>query len=182
MITVAFAGPMGSGKSVVSERVAQVLGWPRVSFGNYVKSVAVSLGYDDSRETLQELGSRLIIEKGWEQFCTEVIAQNQSQMGEGLIIDGIRHSEAINTIRKIMAPSKVYLAHLTLNQRDRENRLLSRDFVNKESLLKFEEHSTEEQVKTLLPHLADVILSNSNTLNDVVEEAVAWIRHQISSS
>ena len=43
---VTFSGGIGSGKSRVSKLVAELMGWPRVSCGDYVRSVALSRGLD----------------------------------------------------------------------------------------------------------------------------------------
>ena len=39
-VVLAFAGGIASGKSTLSSGVSRALGWPRVSFGDYVRRVA----------------------------------------------------------------------------------------------------------------------------------------------
>ena len=45
-LVLAFAGRIASGKSTFSMGLAQVLGWPRVSFGDYVRQVARHSGLE----------------------------------------------------------------------------------------------------------------------------------------
>lgn len=77
---VGFAGKMGSGKTTISSLTAQTLGWARVGFGDYVRSVARQRGLDASRGTLQALGESLLAD-GSEGFCRDVLAQTDWRLG-----------------------------------------------------------------------------------------------------
>jgi len=58
---VAFAGAIGSGKTALSKRVAELLHWPRVSFGDYIRKIAEKNGQDPKdRGVLQKLGQALV--------------------------------------------------------------------------------------------------------------------------
>jgi dephospho-CoA kinase len=76
-IVVGFAGSIASGKSTLSIEVASSLEWQRVSFGDYVRTVAQSQGLGDSREMLQAVGASLI-NQGMEQFCKAVLYSARS--------------------------------------------------------------------------------------------------------
>ncbi len=79
---------LGSGKSTFSEELANGLGWPRASFGDFLRNVAKSRDLEESREVLQELGESFI-ERGPNEFCRAVVAPDKWNSGEPLIIGGI---------------------------------------------------------------------------------------------
>src|SRR5712671_6344240 len=95
-VVIAFSGPIGAGKSTISQRVAELLRWPRVSFGEYVQTVAKDSGQDpDDRSVLQRLGQALVV-SDVDGFVEGVLSQQQwrGEGGEGnLVVDGLRHAE-----------------------------------------------------------------------------------------
>jgi dephospho-CoA kinase len=127
-LVLAFSGSIGSGKSTLSLSVAKALNWPYVSFGNHVRTVALLRGLGESREVLQEVGESLI-QEGWEQFCKSVLAQTTWEPGEPLVVDGIRHVEAVETLQLLIVPSELLLIHITLNEPTRKARLYKRDVL-----------------------------------------------------
>lgn len=140
---LAFAGAIGSGKSTVSAAVASELGWPRASFGDYVRAEARRRGLDaSSRDVLQALGETLISE-GWDTFCAGVLRQADWRPGTPLVIDGIRHIEAIDTLAKLTAPSSIRLVYLEASEEERRRRLYARGLGNDAERLRLEAYSTE---------------------------------------
>ena len=179
-ITVAFAGPIGSGKSTISHLVANKLRWKRVSFGDYVRAVARDRKLDESRRVMQDLGSNLINE-GWDHFCKAVLEQVQFKKGECLVVDGIRHIEALNTIRDLVHPSNVFLIYIQLKPSQRQKRLKVKGFANKNEMKQIEEHPTEKQVQTTLPMVADLLVDGSKPEVQIVNTIVEWIESKVSS-
>jgi dephospho-CoA kinase len=122
-VVIALAGQMGVGKSSISRELSSILRWPRVSFGDYVRQVAETRGLGTSREVLQELGSRLI-DEGWEPFVRGVIGIHPED--GGLIVDGIRHKAALDTLRAVVSPRLVWGVYLRLTDAARRQRLTQR--------------------------------------------------------
>jgi cytidylate kinase len=58
-VAVAFAGRLGAGKSSLSTVLAANMKWKRVSFGDFVRSVAAARGIEPSRQVLQDIGAEL---------------------------------------------------------------------------------------------------------------------------
>jgi hypothetical protein len=114
-MVLVFAGRLASGKSTLSAGVAGALGWPYVSFGEYVRQVARSRGLDWSRHVLQELGAALI-GQDCEGFCRAVLGQTDWDPGQPLVIDGLRHVEAVDVLRQLVAPSTLLLIFITVNE------------------------------------------------------------------
>lgn len=176
-VVVAFSGRIGSGKSTVSSEVARRLGWRRASFGDYLRTLAKSSGLDESREVLQDLGASLI-EKGVEDFCRAVLTHYGWNAGEPLIIDGVRHAQVVESLRKLVAPLELRLVFLDVEDSKRIERLKHQDERMPENLSRVEEDTTEDQVKDLLPDLADLRLSNNLPDTEMlVSTLVNWIHH-----
>jgi len=131
-IVLAFAGRIASGKSTLSMNVARALSWPYVSFGNYVRQVAWSKGLVCSRQVLQNIGATLI-DQGWDRFCRAVLSQVDWDPGQPLVIDGIRHVEAIDMLRQLVAPSKLLLVFVAVSELERKGRLRQRGLTKDES-------------------------------------------------
>ena len=178
-LVLAFSGSIGSGKSTLSLRVAEALNWPYVSFGNYVRAVALLRGLGESREVLQEVGESLI-QEGWEQFCKSVLAQATWEPGEPLVVDGIRHVEAVEMLRLLIAPSELLLIYITLNETTRKARLYKRNSADYAQMQSIEEHSTEVQVKRQLPQMANLIVSGERSIDDLIHEILISIQIYIA--
>ena len=170
-MVLTFAGPIGSGKSTLSRNIARDLGWAYASFGDYVRQIALQNDRGNSREVLQDTGASIVKELGWDPFCSSVLAQATWETGKPLVVDGIRHVEALQALNKITAPSKVSLVFIDVDESDIEARASRKPLHEDRS-----HHSTEEQVYSILPGLADLRVDGSNTVEDLVREIVTWVR------
>ena len=171
---VCFSGGVGSGKSTVSQHVAASLGWPLASFGDYVRRVAAKKGCDVSRSHLQAVGQSLI-DKGWRQFCQTVLDEAEWQPGSPILVDGIRHMEAIETIKAIAAPSHMFLVFVSTQSDTRFSRLAKRDRMDSPAIEEADRHPTEAQVRDRLPHLADMVVDGEHP-EKAAERTISWIR------
>jgi dephospho-CoA kinase len=174
-IVIAFAGPIGSGKSTLSGLVSNTLGWPSASFGTYVRKSAEVYGFDKTRKGLQLTGN-FLISRGWKVFCEEVLADANWKPGSNLVVEGIRHLEALETLRDIVTPANIYLIYVSLDEAERKTRLKARNHDNRLNLEELELHPTEEQVKTILFNQADLVVENNRPRGKVASEIIAWIR------
>ena len=178
-LVLAFAGRIASGKSTLSTGVARALGWPRVSFGDSVRQVARRRGLEESRAVLQEVGATLIAQ-GWEAFCHAVLGQVAWAPGQPLIVDGIRHAEALEVLRQLVAPSELRLVFIAVNEPTRATRLRQREIPDRETVQRVEEHSTEAQVGTVLPGMADFLVDGARPLEGLLQEIVRWVQQHTS--
>jgi cytidylate kinase len=172
---VTFGGGMLSGKSSISSAVAEALGWPRVGFGDYVRSVARAGGLADTREALQEVGVSLISE-GWEKFCRAVLSQARWSPGESLVVDGVRHREALDTLASIVTPSRLVVVHVALGRPEQEQRLKGSGVVDSERRRRILAHSTEVQAHAVLPRLADFTVDGGQAVKQETARVVEWLR------
>lgn len=174
-IVLGFAGSIASGKSTLSIDVALSLGWQRVSFGDYVRTVAQRQELGESREVLQAVGESLV-KKGIEQFCRAVLAQVDWEPGQPLVIDGIRHGETVSILRWLVAPSELLLVFVAVNESTRKTRLAERGLTDYELRQQFEKHSTEAQVRTVLRGMADFTVDSTRKIEELVKEIVTWVQ------
>ncbi|MFP5274121.1 AAA family ATPase [Coleofasciculus sp.] len=174
-LVLGFSGKIASGKSILSTEVASCLGWQRVSFGDYVRSVAQRQGLGESREALQAVGVSLV-DQGMEQFCRSVLSQVNWKPGQPLVVDGIRHAGIVPILRQIVAPLKLSLIFIAVNESTRNARLMDRGLTNWEQQQQIETHSTEAQVQTVLPAIADLTVDGNRTIEELVVEIVRWIQ------
>ena len=181
-IVLAFSGGIASGKSTLAAAVAQSLGWPCVSFGAYVRKQAECRGLENSRETLQEIGSSLI-QKGWRGFCQNVLAQANWESGQPLVVDGIRHVEAVDELRRLVKPAQLRLIFIDLPESTRRERLYQRDLAGHKTFDRIDSHPMEVETKSTLPGLADLVLDGSQPVAHIVLEIEGWIKKwEVSSA
>jgi adenylate kinase family enzyme len=173
-IVLAFSGGIASGKSEASSAVAQALGCPRVSFGNYVRTITRLRGLEDSREYWQAVGESLIKED-LRQFCAAVLAQAPWEPGRPLVIDGVRHAEVAEALKTMVSPSGLRLVYIETEDASREKRLRHRSPEEK-SLAELDRHSTEVQVKNTLRDLADLVVDGTKPGEELVREITEWTR------
>jgi adenylate kinase family enzyme len=176
-VVLGFAGSIASGKSTLSIEVALSLKWQRVSFGDYVRTVAQHQGLGESREVLQTVGASLV-NRGIEQFCSSVLAQVNWKPGQPLVVDGIRHAEVVSTLHRLVTPSKLLLVFLAVNESIREARLIEKGLTYCEDLQQIETHSTEVQVQTVLSKMADLTVDSTRKIEELVKEIVTWVQQK----
>lgn len=177
---VAFSGKIGSGKSEVSSQLATRLGWRRASFGDYLRSLARNQGFPESREILQTLGESLVA-KDIRQFCKDVLTDANWAPGQGLVVDGIRHTEAVAILREIVMPLPFLLILIELPDPLRQDRLLKKG-LEVESLRRLELHSTESQINSVLPRVADLRIDGTRKPDELIEEIVEYLRLRAHSA
>jgi dephospho-CoA kinase len=90
-LVVCFSRRIGSGKSSVTQTLANALRWPRASFGDYVRARVADRGGDpSSRKELQNLG-QMLVETDPSGFAAAVLQARGYKRGADLLVDGIRH-------------------------------------------------------------------------------------------
>lgn len=172
-VIVGIIGKIRSGKSSLSSGLSENLNWPYVSFGDEVRSITRQRGLDPSREILQEIGEELVA-KSAREFCEAVIAQAEWHPGQSLVVDGIRHLKIVEILRDLVRPSVLRLVYVKTADDVREGRLAD-EITDRQELDRIEHHSTEVQVGTILPTLADLVVDGAMPLNSLIREIVTWI-------
>lgn len=172
-----FSGPIASGKSALSNKLAQTFHWSRVSFGDYVRSVADARKIPKTREVLQAIGTELVT-RDVERFCNAVLQQASWQHGQPLVIDGIRHIEVLKTLQKLVNPMKLYLVFITIDEVIQANRLIERGPNELLALQALELDVTEQQVGTYLKDIADFVVNGSRSVEEAAQDITDWLQSQ----
>jgi cytidylate kinase len=175
-VVVGFSGRQASGKTMLSREIASRLDWPRVSFGDYVRSVAGKRGISEEAGNLQDLGADLIHELGWEKLCRQVLAQVDWSPERSLVIDGIRHTEALTTLTQLVSPTDLVHVHIKVSDLERQARLTAREEAGSQhAAQRSEDHSTEIQALTLLPRGANLVINGDQPFEENVRQVLDWI-------
>lgn len=127
-----------------------------------------------SREVLQELGSELI-KLGWPRFCEAVLTDAEWTRGHGLVVDGIRHVEAQEALRGIVAPLPVYLVYISVDEETRRVRLQGRKDGEERTIHAADLHETEQQVNGTLAQAADLRIDGRLAPDAAVDEIDKWL-------
>ncbi|WP_146657860.1 ATP-binding protein [Enhygromyxa salina] len=171
---VAVSGGIGAGKTEVSRRIADRTGCPRVSFGDFVRAEASKRGADESRAALQALGEQLIADLGMERFCNAVL-HSATWDREGIVIDGLRHLQAVEATRRALAPCPLILVFLDADADTRWRRAHDRARPGDAAA---EEHSTEVEVPALST-VADLSLDARIPIDELVSAIVADLKDRV---
>lgn len=171
-VVVAFSGAIKSGKSSLARAVAITLSCPCVSFGDQVRSEVRARGLAESREILQQVGESLVSQHLTE-FCEDTLAQARSWAPpQPLVIEGIRHAEALSELRMLVNPVRLFHVHIMLGQPTRSARAAKSGGTLSN---RWDAHSTERQVHTDLPRIADLVVDGELATNVQVDRIVAWL-------
>jgi dephospho-CoA kinase len=170
MTVVAFGGRIASGKSALATAVADRLDMPCVSFGDAVRAEAARLGLPTDRATLQELGDELIA-TGWDAFV-ETVARQASWNGmEPLVVDGVRHLEAVRALERRSAPRPVVVVFIEAASNQRAQRLARRG-VSDQDIAAADSHPNEADLPAVRDR-ADIVIDNGAELHDALEATLA---------
>ncbi|HXQ74654.1 MAG TPA: AAA family ATPase [Pyrinomonadaceae bacterium] len=158
-LIVAFSGPIGAGKSTISQKVAELLHWPRVSFGEYVQSVADKNNLDrNDRTVLQRLGQALVL-SDVDEFVRAVLSQKQwrNERDEGdLVIDGLRHAEVRHALVQQTRPNVLKHVFVTVDEDTRQERVRMEDHIEPRMLMRYDQDITEAQIPRIMREYKDV--------------------------
>jgi len=172
---IGVAGRVGSGKSSLSTLLSEQSGWLVVRFGDFLRGVAERRGLPTDRRTLQELGTEYI-GRGWSEFCKEVLESAGWRRGMSVIVDGIRHSEAVRALNELLYPTRLFLVLLSADEVVIQARLRLRDGEGTD-LRRIEAHPSDDQVAERLQDLTDLVLDATLPLPSLADRV--WRTHGV---
>jgi dephospho-CoA kinase len=163
----ASAGPIATGKSTLAQALADRWSCPRASFGALVVHEAMARAAPTDRDALQALGSTLIDELGWPEFCRRTMALAGADWSTApLVIDGVRHRAALETLVANHAARSVLLVYVTCDPVTRQQRQIDRG-ASVEDVRRWAQDPTERELKAL-KRLADTIVGGDQPTSEAV--------------
>jgi dephospho-CoA kinase len=166
---VCLAGGIASGKSTLAQAwqghyPASVV----LSFGTVVRQRAAARGRPLTREALQQTGLELIAE-GWGAFVEELCRTAPAGHQDLIIVDGIRHPEAVEALRERFVQEPVLTVFLHLPSAATRARLEQRG-EDPGSL----SHEVESSV-AVVQRMADLVLDASRPIHELAAAVVRLI-------
>ena len=173
-LLLCFSGQIGSGKSSVSTAVADALGWRRTGFGDYLRGEIARRGGDpEDRKALQDLGQGRV-DADAAAFCRDVLTTGGFRPGDDFVIDGIRHVNIFEILRKVAAPSDAKLLFLGAGEMTRSARVQTR--ADAADFTRASTHRVEAELREALPDRADAIIDADQPIDSVVASCLGMMR------
>ena len=172
-LLVCLSGQIGSGKSSVSRAVAQELGCKRIGFGDFLRAELERVGGDStSRPQLQELGQQRVATDPTG-FCRAALAAGGFTTGADFVLDGVRHTEILQILGRLAAPSTVRLVYLDATELQRSQRVAIRD--NDADFPRTQTHQVEAESGDALRKQADLVVDADRPRVAVVADCLTAI-------
>ena len=168
---ICIGGGIASGKTTLAQALAEHL--PNVavrSFGNVVRHRARSQGKSLDRVSLQAIGLELIA-VGWESFV-DALLEDAPRGISLLIVEGIRHREAVEELQRRYAHDQFLIVYLRINPAEQNARLKQRG----ESLTR-RTHTVEASLAEV-EALAELVMDGSQPLAETVKAILAVLSSQ----
>jgi len=163
----AISGAIASGKSELARELTKTWNCPRASFGAFVMTEATRRTLPTDRDTLQQVGPELIEQLGWEEFCARTLRlAGASWESDSVVVDGIRHLEAIDTLRAGFRPVPIPLVYVACDSSTRLARQLARGATRAE--VERWEADLTEQAQAMLRASADLVVCGDGSLASAV--------------
>jgi len=170
---IALSGKISSGKSTVADFINKNYNFPIVSFGAYLKSYCLSKNLPTTRETLQNVGEKLI-QKDPERFLINVINFN-TEKSDIIILDGVRHKIILEALNKLI--NNVIVIYIETDFNTRSIRYLSRkkstdNTSHYNNLIVADNHPVESEID-ILKTFSHITIDSSKDYKKTLLESIS---------
>lgn len=167
---IALCGSSKSGKTNLAKRLAEELHCQVASFGAFVRKEASKKGLaNPTRRQLQDIGNQMATQD-IQGFCRAVLDDAGFAHGSPLVIDGIRHIEAIAAIQKIIPDQILKLVYVETDLPARAKRA----GLTVEEMKSVDSHPVESQ-SAKLRSIANLILDTSGSKEGSIAEVFRFL-------
>jgi dephospho-CoA kinase len=176
MRVIAFAGPLGSGKSEVAKRLAELLGVQCVSFGDVVRQEASRRRIPTDRQSLAKLGRDMIEEEGEARLFDRLLGVIDT--ADVAVVDGVRSVAMAEAIRNRAALELFYLTADTSTRLDRVKRRQRAGDIETAAQLEASDRDPLELGARDVEAVADRVIDTTDmTSQDVLRKVLDTVRH-----
>ena len=161
-VVIGIAGHAKSGKTTLARALSRKLSIPTASFGETVEQIAQERGLlsdnlASNRAALMRLGEELVTHQ-LSDFCSRVLTQGGWQPGRSMIVEGIRHAAVVHELRRIVAPTRLFLVMVNTAPSVREARLAEEKLGGPLTRATMDAHSTEREVSSDVMNAAHCVV------------------------
>ncbi len=172
-VAIAISGLIASGKTTIAHRLADKLNAKHGSFGKTIRAIAIAQGLKNERHVLQRLGEEWI-EQRCAKLCELTLAEANWTSQDNLVIEGVRHVQALETLKHLLRPIKLTLVYIDADDTLRAKRLMDAGLDSQEIKI-LDSHSTEIQVQTVLKQMADYVVISNDSPETAVSKIISYI-------
>lgn len=169
---ICLGGGIASGKTTLAEALQMVFpGSARLAFGDVVRRRVLTAKREPTRQNLQDAGLQLIAE-GWSLFVDDLLSDLASDP-EVLIVEGIRHQEAVDALTGRLPTRKLLLIYVEVGSEQRRQRLAC--LGENESVIG---HDVERDVGGLRA-TSDLVVSTEQPVEKLVDQVCQIVECQV---
>lgn len=172
-VAIAISGLIASGKTTIAHKLADKLNAKYGSFGKTLRAIAIAQGLKNERHVLQRLGEEWI-ERRCAKFCELTLAEANWTSQDSLVIEGLRHVQALEALKHLLRPIKLILVYIDADDTLRAKRLMDAGLDSQE-LKRLDSHSTEIQVQSVLKQMADYVVISNESPENIVSNIILYI-------
>ena len=168
---VGISGRIAAGKSTIATALSVALECEVVSFGDFVRGKATSVGASLSRESLVAIGQSFV-DRDCLGFVASAIAFADWSPGDRIVIDGIRHRCVRVALVATAANQQFLHVHVRSSDSVRHRRLRRRQELR--DMASLDRDPTEREV-TELGATADLVVRGDGEVDTAVSEILALL-------
>jgi cytidylate kinase len=176
MRVIAFAGPLGSGKSEVAQRLAEQLRVQCVSFGDVVRQEAARRRIPTDRQSLAKLGRDMIEEEGEARLFDRLLGVIAA--ADVAVVDGVRSVAMAEAIRNRVALELFYLTADASTRLDRVKRRRRAGDIETAAQFEASDRDPLELAARDVEAVADRVIDTTDmTSQEVLRKVLDTVRH-----
>ncbi|MBU3261857.1 AAA family ATPase [Roseovarius sp. PS-C2] len=175
-VILIFSGQIGSGKSSLAKAISDEFGFPRISFGGYVRHLVVQSGGDEGdRKALQDEGERQV-RRDPKAFLLATLDHHDVDNAASFVIEGLRHVSILNEMRKLFGADLFHI-HLAADKHIAFERAVARGDDSNVVACALQ-HSVEADVAIALLETADVVLPASESQSELIAQVIPVVEQR----
>ncbi|WP_439504134.1 AAA family ATPase [Methylophaga sp.] len=174
-IIILLSGPVGVGKSSVALALENQFDFIRLKSSSFLMQKASSLGLEQTRSNLQNLGDELDIATDYFWVVSEVVVPviKSTPQHKFWLFDSVRKERQVKHFKDEFGCKAVYHFHLTADESTLQSRFLSRDSsATTADYLATISHSNEKASRSLLSTADHVLDIGNKTLDEIISEII----------